>query len=166
MHLWPSQPSNQYSFHQQPKFCLKSKWSNCMFSNLKGVGSYLKELVSNTIGQWFDVNLGSVFSILCGNPYSHSLENKNLSNHLQTWISCTLDHVKDTFLRGGSINSLSLMKSSNSLMLRVILEPPNFSKILLVTLKFPPTHHLGKVKPKRSWSSTQKSLLRWEVVGP
>ena len=50
------------------------------------------------------------------------------------------DHVNDALLKGESINSQSLMKSSKSFMLRVNLEPPNFSELLLMTLKSPPTH--------------------------
>lgn len=48
------------------------------------------------------------------------------------------DQVKEAFLNGGPINSLSLINSSKLLMLRVNLEPPNFFKILLITLKTPP----------------------------
>ena len=105
MSFWPSHPSNQYSFHQQPKLSLKSEWNNHMFSNLKGVAPHLKRLVFDTIGQLSKVNLGSASWMLWGNPCSHSLENKNLSNLLQTGVSCEFDHVKDAFLRGGSINS-------------------------------------------------------------
>lgn len=60
------------------------------------------------------------------------------------------DQLKETFLREGLINSLSLIKLSKSLMLGVNLEPLNFSEILLITLKFPTMHYFGKVKPKRS----------------
>ena len=41
--------------------------------------------------------------MLWWNPCFHSFENKNLSNLLRTKISSIIDHVKDSFLRGGSI---------------------------------------------------------------
>ena len=108
---------------------------------------------------------GVLFGCFWGNPCFHSLENKNLSNLLQIGFSCKFDQVKEAFFRG-PINSLSLIKSSKSLMLRVNLEPPNFYEILLIRLKSPQTHHFRKVIQKRSWSFSQKSFLIWEVLGP
>ena len=61
--------------------------------------------------------------------------------------SYKLNQVNRTFLSGGSTNSLSLMKSSKSLMQGVNLELPIFffffSEILLMTLKSHPTHQFG-----------------------
>ena len=76
------------------------------------------------------------------------------------------DQVKDVFLRGGSINTLSLINPSKSLRLGVNLEPPNFYEILLVTLKSSLTHHFKRVRPKRFCSSIQKSCLRVVLLGP
>ena len=108
-----------------------------MFSNLKGVGPHLNGLVSKTIGQWSDVNLGKAFCKLCGEFYSYSFGKRNLSNFLHIETSCIFDQVKETFLKGESINSHSLMKSSKCLILGVNLESPNFFELLLTTLKFP-----------------------------
>ena len=160
MNWWPSHSSNRHSFYQPPKISLKSKWISHMFSDLKAVGPHFKGLVFNTIGQWFDVNLGRASWMHWRKSCSHSLENKNLSNFLQIGFSCKLNEVKDTFLKGGSINSHSRIRSSKSLMLEVNLEPPNFYEILLMTLKSPLTHRFEKVKPERSWSSNQKSFLK------
>ena len=58
------------------------------------------------------------------------------------------DQVNGALHKGGSNNSHSLIKPSKSFMLEVGLEPPNFSELLLMTLKSPPTHHNGKDRQK------------------
>ena len=50
------------------------------------------------------------------------------------------DQVNGALHKGGSSNSHSLIKSSKSFMFEVRLYPPNFSELLLMTLKSPPTH--------------------------
>ena len=76
------------------------------------------------------------------------------------------DQVNGVLRKGGSSNSHSLIKSSKSFMLGVKLEPPNFSELLLMTLKSLPTHQNGKESPKMSKSSTQKSFLSNGLFGP
>ena len=49
------------------------------------------------------------------------------------------DQVNGAFCKGGSSNSHYLIKPSKSLMLEVRLDPPNFSELLLMTLKSLPT---------------------------
>ena len=58
------------------------------------------------------------------------------------------DQVNDAFHKGGSSNSHSLIKLSKSFILEVKLEPPNFSELLLMTLKSSTTHHNGKDRSK------------------
>ena len=135
INLWPSQPSPWKPLHQLLKQSLKLGCCNHMFSNLKGVGPHLNGLVSRTIGQWSDVHLGRTSWRLWGKICSHSFEYRNRSNVLHTAESCMFDQVKKVFHKRGSINSHSLINPSKSLMLGVKLEPPIFSKILLVTLK-------------------------------
>ena len=76
------------------------------------------------------------------------------------------DQVNGAFRKGGSSNSHSLIKPSKSFMLEVKQEPPNFSELLLMTLKSPPTHYNEKDRPKMSKSSTQKSFLSKGLFGP
>lgn len=58
------------------------------------------------------------------------------------------DNVKDAFLREGSINSLSFMNPSKSLILEVKLAPPDVSKIFLMRLKSPQHTILDKLNQK------------------
>ena len=62
-----------------------------MFSNLKGAKPHLNGLVSNTIGQWSEVNLGNASWRLYGKFCNQSFENMNLSSLLQIGDSCKLD---------------------------------------------------------------------------
>ena len=108
---------------KQPRV-LKPKWSKPHFN----------ASISKTMGKWSDVSLGSTSWRLWGKLCSHSFEYKNLSNILQIGTSCMFDQVKDAFLSGELINSLSFINSSKTFMLRVNLEPPNYFEILLMTL--------------------------------
>ena len=129
MNLWPSHHSTRHSFHQPPKISWKSEWISHMFSNLKGVSPYLRGFISNKIGQWSNINMRKASWIHCGKSCSQSLENKNLSNLFQIVFSSKLDQMNDAFLKGRSISSHSLIRSSKSSCLRL-------TWILLTFLKF------------------------------
>lgn len=131
MNLWPFYPLTWYSLHRNLKLALKLGWNNHILSNLNAVSPYLNGLVSWMIGQWSKINLGRASWRLWRNLCSHSFGYKNISKLLRIGNSCIFDQVKDAFLRGGSINSLSFMNSSKSLMLGVIMDTHNFHTFFL-----------------------------------
>lgn len=136
-----------------------------MFSNLNRVGHPLHELASRMIKQCSKVNLGSTSWRLWGNLCSYSFEYKNLSNLLQTGKTCMFDNVKDAFLREGSINSLSFMNPSKSLILEVKLAPPNVSKIFLMRLKSPQHTILDKLNQKGLVDPSRNPSWDWNYWG-
>ena len=137
LEFYPPTSKITFEFWMEQPHVLKSKRS---WSSLR--------LVFKAIRQWSNVNLGRASCRLYGKLCYHSFEHRNLSNLLHIETSCIFNQVREAFLKGGSINSHSLMNSSKSLILGVNLEPLNFFELLLMTLKSPPYNNLGRLNKK------------------